>query len=100
MTRKRKQVATPNEIALPSPELAARQILRASALEPKLAIVLGSGFAALQSVVKPAVEILFSQLPGFLLTPVDGHEGKLVIGSIEGVPVILLCGRAHYYEGH
>src|SRR5690349_16829352 len=100
MTRKRKQAATRTAPPLLTPELSARQILQATPLAPKLAIILGSGFDAVHTAVESAVELPFSQLPGFLPTGIDGHRGKLIIGLLSTVPVMVLCGRAHYYEGY
>jgi inosine/guanosine/xanthosine phosphorylase family protein len=78
----------------------AAAILRSSPWQPRLAVVLGSGFHAVQQSVEAAFELPYTRLPGFLPTQVDGHCGKLVIGSLGRVPLLLLCGRSHYYEGH
>jgi xanthosine phosphorylase len=68
-------------------------------LNPKIAVVLGSGLGGLADRVHGAVEIPYSLLPGFPRPSVQGHEGKLVAGTIEGVPVVFLKGRVHLYEG-
>ena len=68
-------------------------------LNPKIAVVLGSGLGGLADRVHGAVEIPYSVLPGFPRPSVHGHEGKLVAGTVEGVPVIFLKGRVHLYEG-
>ncbi len=78
----------------------AGKILRASRLQPVVAVILGSGFGALQHALEPAAELPYATLPGFLPCRVDGHCGKLLIGRLAGLPVLLLCGRSHYYEGH
>ncbi len=68
-------------------------------LEPKIAIVLGSGLGDLADRVEDATQISYADLPGFPRPGVHGHAGVLVSGTIEGVPVIFLKGRVHFYEG-
>lgn len=70
------------------------------AAEPKLAIVLGSGWGAFANHVEEAKVFPYSAIPGFLASSVEGHAGKLVIGKVRGVPVCVLQGRVHFYEGH
>jgi purine-nucleoside phosphorylase len=65
---------------------------------PQLALVLGSGLGGLVDHVEDAVRIPYADLPGFPKSGVTGHAGALVAGDISGLPVILLAGRAHYYE--
>ena len=65
---------------------------------PKLAIVLGSGLGELAGLVEDAVRIPFEDLDGFPVSGVSGHAGALVCGTLRGARVILLAGRAHYYE--
>lgn len=69
-------------------------------MRPRLAIVLGSGFHAAAREVEIEREIPYGQLPGFPRPSVPGHAGKLIAGRLGGTPVLLLSGRAHYYEGH
>jgi purine-nucleoside phosphorylase len=67
---------------------------------PRVAIVLGSGLGWLaDGVVEPAV-IPYSDIPHFSVPTAPGHSGQLVIGTLEGVPVAIMRGRLHYYEGH
>ena len=68
-------------------------------LNPKIAVVLGSGLGGLADRVHGSIEIPYSLLPGFPRPSVQGHDGKLIAGTVEGVPVIFLKGRAHLYEG-
>ncbi len=77
------------------------EVIRAlvKGLNPKIAVVLGSGLGGLAERVQGAVEIPYALLPGFPRPSVHGHDGKLVAGTIEGVPVIFLKGRVHLYEG-
>lgn len=67
---------------------------------PKVGIVLGSGLGDACSCVKDAVYIPYSEIPEFPISTVVGHAGRFVLGYIEGVPVILMQGRVHYYEGY
>ena len=69
-------------------------------LRPAFAIVLGSGFQHALTELKTEIEIPFPQLAGFLPVGVSGHAGKLLIGTFASVPVLILKGRAHFYEGH
>ncbi len=78
----------------------ARVVARSCALRPQLAIVLGSGFGSALERVKIAKEISYAKLQGFPRTAVQGHAGKLVLGTLGEAEIAVLCGRAHYYEGH
>jgi len=84
----------------PDPRAAAARLKKLSRLRPKLAIVLGSGFHHLLSELRVAAEISYAKLPGFPPTGVSGHAGQLFLGHLGGTPVMVLSGRAHYYEGH
>lgn len=65
---------------------------------PKVAIVLGSGLGTLVECVEDAVRIPYTELLGFPTSGVSGHAGELVAGTLSGKPVLILSGRAHYYE--
>ncbi len=69
-------------------------------LRPALAMILGSGFQHALTRLEAAQEFAYGQLPGFPTVGVTGHAGKLVAGRFGDVPVLILKGRAHYYEGH
>lgn len=79
---------------------AAHQIQKLSRLRPTLAIVLGSGFNHVLRDLDVDAWSAYSKIPGFPKTTVAGHGGELLIGKLGGTPVIVLSGRAHYYEGH
>ena len=91
---------------LPSPgdDLAVRgaEIVRAETeLEPRVGIVLGSGLGpALGNSLVEETSFGFTDLPGFPPPGVPGHAGRLIVGSLAGVPVAAFSGRVHYYEGH
>ncbi len=65
---------------------------------PVFGVVLGSGLGDLADSVEQPIAIPYNEIPNFPQTTVSGHEGTLLIGALEGVPVILLKGRKHYYE--
>lgn len=87
---------------------AAKYIESLSPVKPKIGIILGSGLGKFAEYVKNTVEIPFDQIPHFLPTTVEGHAGKLVLGTVTSssrpnepaVPIAVLQGRLHYYEGH
>ncbi|MBA2347434.1 MAG: purine-nucleoside phosphorylase [Solirubrobacterales bacterium] len=68
-------------------------------LVPRVGIVLGSGLGAVADAVEDAVDIPYSELPGFPVGAVVGHARTLHLGTLAGVPVAVLQGRAHLYEG-
>lgn len=78
----------------------ARVLMKANGMRPKLAIVLGSGFGSALERMEVAVEMPYAKLPGFPKATIQGHAGKLLLGTLGGTPVAVLSGRAHYYEGH
>lgn len=68
--------------------------------EPKVAIVLGSGLGNFARVVDVKAELPYEQIDGFPVSTVPGHAGKFIFGYIKKVPVVLMQGRVHYYEGY
>jgi purine-nucleoside phosphorylase len=81
------------------PKLTAAVLKKESPLRPTLAMVLGSGFQHALTHFEPGLEIAYGKLPGFPTVGVTGHAGKLVLGQFNKIPVLVLKGRAHYYEG-
>lgn len=79
---------------------AAAFLLDRSPLRPSVAVVLGSGMGAIASAATDRAEVPFDDLPGFPAPTVPGHAGQFVLGKLLGTPVLLQCGRVHYYEGH
>jgi purine-nucleoside phosphorylase len=65
---------------------------------PQVGLVLGSGLGGLVDEVSDPVRIPYGDLPGFPHSGVTGHAGQLVAGTLGGTPVIMMAGRAHYYE--
>jgi xanthosine phosphorylase len=79
---------------------AAGEVLaRRAPAPPRVGVVLGSGLGAVADAVSDAVVVSYDELPGFPRPTVEGHLGRVVLGDIAGVPVAVLQGRAHLYEG-
>ena len=72
---------------------------RAGGLQPKIAVVLGSGLGAVADLLDERASIPYADLPGFSPAAVSGHEGTFKIGMVADVPVFYLKGRTHLYEG-
>jgi purine-nucleoside phosphorylase len=68
--------------------------------KPRVAVVLGSGRGGVADAVTEAIEIHYGDIPNFPISTVEGHAGKLIIGSLGGVDVLLMKGRFHFYEGY
>jgi len=84
----------------PNPRTAAVRLKKVSKLRPKLAIVLGSGFHHVLNELRVDKKISYAKIPGFPKTTVSGHAGELYFGHLGKTPVLVLSGRAHFYEGH
>jgi purine-nucleoside phosphorylase len=69
-------------------------------IEPEVGMILGTGLGGLADSVEDAVIIPTEQLPGWPISTVQGHKGRLVIGKLQGQKVLVLQGRTHYYEGY
>jgi len=80
-------------------EAAVARIREASAVEPRVGVILGSGLGDLADELEDRVEIAYPEIPGWPVSTAVGHAGVLVLGSLDGVPVAVMRGRAHLYEG-
>jgi purine-nucleoside phosphorylase len=69
-------------------------------IKPRVAIVLGSGLGAFVDEIQTEAIIPYSEIPHFKSTAVAGHTGRLVFGHVDSVPLALLQGRVHFYEGY
>jgi purine-nucleoside phosphorylase len=83
-----------------TPQTAAARLKKLSPLRPKLALVLGSGFHHVLTALREEGKISYAKIPGFPRPTVSGHAGELYWGRLGGTPVLVLSGRAHFYEGH
>ena len=71
-----------------------------TALRPAIGVVLGSGLGAFADALEDAVAVPFAEIPHFPASTVVGHSGALVVGRSRGVPVAVMKGRVHFYEGY
>ncbi len=83
-----------------TPQTAALRLKKVSKLRPTLAIVLGSGFHHALTELRVDKKIAYAKIPGFPKPTVSGHAGELYFGHLGRTPVLVLSGRAHFYEGH
>lgn len=67
---------------------------------PRAALVLGSGLGGFAAEVEDATKIPYADIPGWPRSTAVGHAGELVLGTVSGVPVAVLSGRVHLYEGY
>jgi purine-nucleoside phosphorylase len=81
-------------------EHAARIIRARITVEPRIAIVLGSGLGGFADDFEEAVSVPYEEIPGFVRSTAQGHVGQLVAGKVDSVPVVAMQGRVHYYEGY
>lgn len=71
-----------------------------TSLKPAVGLILGSGLGDLAAEVRDATAIPYGEIPHFLRSTVVGHAGRLLIGILEDVPVVVMQGRFHFYEGY
>lgn len=69
-------------------------------LKPKIAIILGSGLGVLSEEIEDKIVINYRDIPNFPVSTVEGHAGELIIGKVNGIEIIAMNGRLHYYEGY
>lgn len=81
-------------------DLAVQAITKKIKIQPQVALVLGSGLGGLADEVVDPVVIPYAEIPNWPVSTIHGHAGRLVIGILAGVPVMVMQGRAHYYEGY
>jgi len=86
--------------AIPDPQIIAAQLRQRTTLRPALAMVLGSGFHHLAAQLTVILDIPFAEISGFQILRVPSHSGRFLLGYLSKVPVVVLSGRSHFYEGH
>ncbi len=79
---------------------AAAAIARQWSLKPTVGIILGSGLGGVTTAISEKVTIPYESIPHFAKSTAHGHAGQLVCGFMEGVPVVVMEGRMHAYEGY
>lgn len=78
----------------------AEYITAQTRLRPRIAIVLGTGVSSVAADIENAVRIPYKNIPRWNSTTNPSHEGVLIIGTLEGIPVAVMSGRLHFYEGN
>ncbi len=79
----------------------AAAVVRArTSVAPRVALILGSGLGGYADRFEDAVAVAYGDIPGFPVSTVEGHAGKLVVGTANGVPAVAQQGRFHLYEGY
>ncbi|HXM38109.1 MAG TPA: purine-nucleoside phosphorylase [Gemmatimonadales bacterium] len=79
---------------------AVRAVRARTALVPDVAVILGTGLGALADELKPDATIPYADIPGFPLSTVETHAGRLLVGTLAGRRVAMMQGRFHRYEGY
>jgi len=79
---------------------AAAYIQAQSQVKPRIGLILGSGLGIIADSIDNAVTIHYGDIPHFPVSTVEGHAGELLLGDIAGIPVVLMKGRFHAYEGY
>ncbi len=83
-----------------SADSAAQLILSRTSLRPKIGLVLGSGLGAFADSLSDSVKVPYAEIPSFPQSTAIGHAGRMVIGNANSVPVAVMQGRVHQYEGY
>jgi len=81
-------------------ERAAQFILTRTPFRPRIGLVLGSGLGGFADELEQVVRIPYTDIPFFPRSTAIGHAGMLVVGTVAGIAVVVLQGRAHFYEGY
>ncbi|HET9725895.1 MAG TPA: purine-nucleoside phosphorylase [Gemmatimonadales bacterium] len=81
-------------------ESAAEVVRRRGRLTPEVGIILGTGLGGLAREIAVEAEVPYAEIPGFPLSTVETHAGKLLLGRLGGRPVVAMQGRFHRYEGY
>lgn len=76
------------------------RIRERTAVQPEVAIILGTGLGALANDIDVEATIEYGDIPHFPLSTVETHDGRLLVGSLGGKQVVAMQGRFHYYEGY
>ena len=79
---------------------AAQEVRKRIDIQPRIGMILGSGLGSLAEAVDAAVIIPYGEIPSWPVSTVEGHQGRLVIGTLEKQPVLIMQGRSHFYEGY
>ncbi|XP_017127739.1 purine nucleoside phosphorylase isoform X3 [Drosophila elegans] len=75
-------------------------ITKGSGMRPKIGIICGSGLGSLADIIQDPKIFEYEKIPNFPVSTVEGHAGRLVVGTLEGATVMAMQGRFHFYEGY
>lgn len=89
-----------NRYSYESIEEIAKCLLKKTKFRPKIGVICGSGLGHLADKLKNADTFPYENIPNFPVATVDGHAGKMMFGLLNGVEVMCMAGRFHYYEGY
>jgi purine-nucleoside phosphorylase len=81
-------------------QAAAKKVQSKTKQTPRIGLILGSGLGPLAESIENPDFVPYGEIPGWPISGVKGHAGRLVLGELEGQPVIVMQGRTHYYEGY
>lgn len=81
-------------------EMCYQDMRRRTDFRPRLALVLGSGLGDFAETIRVQDTVAYKDIKGFPVSTVAGHKGRFVFGYVEDVPVVIMQGRVHYYEGY
>ncbi len=79
---------------------AADFLIERAGFRPEAGLILGSALGDLSRAIKDPVEVPYAEIPNFLISTVESHAGKMIMGELGGKKVICMSGRFHYYEGY
>ena len=69
-------------------------------LVPRAGLILGTGLGDLSDSIQSPVEIPYEEIPGFVSSTAESHDGVLLMGKVKDTPVVTMKGRLHFYEGY
>ena len=87
-------------LSLAEIQKAADEVRKHTSVRPRVGLILGSGLGPLAESVENPDFVPYDKIPGWPVSTVKGHVGRLVFGQLEGQPVVVMQGRTHYYEGY
>jgi purine-nucleoside phosphorylase len=79
---------------------AVRYVRSKSSIQPQVGVILGSGLGDVVDAVEVEAAIPYGEIPGARASTVMGHQGRMILGRAKGVPVAVMQGRVHFYEGY
>lgn len=90
----------PTHFTISDYDLAVEAVRARTSVQPQVGLILGSGLASLADRIEKPDFIPYNEIPRFPQSEVVGHRNRFVAGTLEGVPLLAMQGRIHYYEGH